>query len=138
MYVCDNVCMKAKRQGRPNSYREKQCPQCQATHKRRGIYCSRGCAWKNRPKCSTETKAKIATSNLEHHANLPSPQKKYRPHTDANEAAVYTMVESTRKSRSRQFSPEEFVDDEHSVLPESDNLSSNQFISSGDLWTTDD
>ena len=130
--------MKAKRQGRPNSYREKQCPQCQATHKRRGIYCSRICADKNRPKCTAEAKAAIAIGNLEYHANLPVPVKKHHPYTDANEASVYKLTELARKKRSKQFSPEEFVDDEHSVLPPNDTLSSHQFISSGDLWTTDD
>ena len=130
--------MKAKKPNRPNAYRAKPCPQCSAIHKRRGIYCSNACASLNRPKCTEEKKLAIAAGNVAYHANLETPVRKNHPHTAGTEASIYKLNELNSKKRNKQFSLEEFTDDEHSVLPDNSTLTSNQFVSSGDIWTVDD
>jgi len=52
-------------------YREKQCPVCGVTHRRRGPYCSRSHAAQNR-KHSAETIAKITESNKARVADVTS------------------------------------------------------------------
>jgi hypothetical protein len=36
----------------PNVYREKVCPTCQVKHRKRGPYCTQGCANRGRPEYS--------------------------------------------------------------------------------------
>jgi endogenous inhibitor of DNA gyrase (YacG/DUF329 family) len=52
-------------------YRQKQCPTCGITHRRRGPYCSRSCAAKDRTH-SAETIEKIRESNKARVADVTS------------------------------------------------------------------
>ena len=52
-------------------YRQKTCPTCGVTHRRRGPYCSRSCAAKDRTH-SAETIAKITESNKARVADVTS------------------------------------------------------------------
>lgn len=76
-------------------YREKQCPTCGITHRRRGPYCSRTCAAKNRTH-SADTIAKITESNKERMADRTS---------DAYLDAVDNLKQATAVSKGRDTTP---------------------------------
>jgi hypothetical protein len=49
----------------PNQYKEKQCPACSQSHRKRGLYCSQSCANSNQTKTSEHVK-KIKKSIAEY------------------------------------------------------------------------
>jgi hypothetical protein len=73
----------------PGVYREKQCPVCGITHRRRGPYCSRSHAAQDRTH-SAETIQKITQSNKERVADRTS---------DAYLDAVDNLRDATMKSK---------------------------------------
>ena len=76
-------------------YRQKQCPTCGITHRRRGPYCSRTCAAKDRV-VSTETKAKLSEAG----------QKRYEDRTgDEYLDAVDNLKAATAASKGRDTTP---------------------------------
>lgn len=76
-------------------YRQKQCPTCGITHRRRGPYCSRSCAAKDRTH-SAETIEKITQSNKERVADRTS---------DAYLDAVDNLKQATAVSKGRDTTP---------------------------------
>lgn len=50
----------------PGVYKKKECPVCKVIHRRRGPYCSKSCAAKDR-ECSEEVKNKISQSMSEYY-----------------------------------------------------------------------
>ena len=92
------------------AYKEKTCPACGVTHKKRGEFCSRSCG--NKRKHTAETKAKIAEAKREWHAT--------------SETAAVVAHEFTSK---RINAPDE------PVPPQIQSpLRNNQYVEDGDLW----
>ena len=79
----------------PGVYREKQCPVCGITHRRRGPYCSRSHAAQDRTH-SSETIEKIRESNKARVADQTS---------DAYLDAVDNLKQATAVSKGRDTTP---------------------------------
>jgi endogenous inhibitor of DNA gyrase (YacG/DUF329 family) len=92
------------------TYREKTCPTCNKSHKKRGPYCSRSCG--NHRTWTTEQKQVFSEK-----------KKEFLYNTEEGEVERW-RINST--------------EEEEPLLPQQPNkLESNQFVQDGDLWTSD-
>ena len=94
------------------AYKEKTCPKCGVTHKKRGEFCSRSCG--NSRVMSAEHKAKIG-------------KKKSEWLTSGNDVAEVQKHAFVSKRINGEPDPV--------GIPTRTPLESNQFVSDGDLWT---
>jgi hypothetical protein len=94
------------------AYKEKTCPKCQATHNKRGEYCSRSCG--NQKKHTKESKQKIADAQR---AYLSSG-------TDEAEVAKHNFISKRNNAEPDPVAP---------VVRK--NIPDNSFVQDGDLWT---
>jgi len=99
-------------------YRQKQCPVCGITHRKRGLYCSASHAAQNRTH-SADTIAKITESNKERMADRTS---------DAYLDAVDNLKQATAVSKGRDTTP---------IAPRMRSDRRGETID-GDYWVSDD
>jgi hypothetical protein len=102
-------------------YREKTCPTCGVTHRRRGPYCSRSCGAKNRI-ITDETKQKLSDSGKARYEDKTSDD--YLNTVENVKAAALKSKGINPDPIPPQFR-NEYIDDNH-------------FVSSGDYWTVID
>lgn len=102
-------------------YRQKQCPTCGITHRRRGPYCSRSCAAKDRTH-SAETIEKIRESNKARVADVTS---------DAYLESADNLRYAAAMSKGRDTSPvaPRRPDDRRGEVIDGD-----YWVSDGDSW----
>lgn len=93
------------------AYKEKTCPNCGATHNKRGEFCSRSCG--NQRKHTPETKAKLSKKQTEWL-------------TSGNEVAEVAKHNFISKRINGEPDPV--------APPVRAPLSDNQFVQDGDLW----
>ena len=97
------------------AYKEKTCPACGITHKKRGEYCSRSCG--NKKKHTEETKQKIAET----------------------QRAILTNGSDESEVRKHNFISKRINGDPDPVPPQvHTGPLHNQFVDGGDLWTIDE
>lgn len=95
-------------------YKEKTCPNCGVTHKKRGPYCSRSCG--NHRVHTTERKEEIAQQKREWHAT-----------SDAAAVVAHNFISQGNNKTPDPVSPPV-------RLP----IRDDQFVADGDLWTNCD
>lgn len=95
-------------------YKEKVCPKCAKPHTKRGPFCSQSCSSKR--KHTEETKAKIAASQT---AFMTSDN-------DVAEEARWRLNNHENQEHYEPIAPQKSI-----------NISPNQFVQDGDLWSTD-
>jgi hypothetical protein len=93
------------------AYKEKICPKCNATHNKRGEYCSRSCG--NQKPHTPETLAKLSITQSNH----------MNSGHDSAQQSIYSFTQALHPV------PEPVAP------PTKSPLKSNQFVSDGDLWT---
>lgn len=93
------------------AYKEKDCPKCGVTHKKRGEYCSRSCG--NQRKHTEETKQKIAVGKREW----------LNSGTDAAEVEKHNYISKRVNAEPDPIAPMKPID-----------LGTGRFIQDGDLW----
>ena len=95
-------------------YKEKTCPVCSKTHKKRGMYCSRSCG--NTRAMPEHQKEAIAAAKKEWHAT-----------SDIAAVTVYNYISKANNAAPEPVAP-----------PTKVPLDDNQFVADGDVWTNCD
>ena len=91
-------------------YKEKTCPTCGVTHKKRGSYCSRSCG--NTRPMSDAQKESIAAAKREWHAT-----------SETAAATVHTWTSQGKNKEPEPVPPIKPID-----------LGAGRFVQDGDLW----
>jgi hypothetical protein len=110
-------------------YKQKTCPVCDTTHKKRGPFCSKVCSNKARV-VKPSTRRKISAANTR------------RAQTEAGRASNWTFIERGKlkqKSIHQKANPDEFeFNPENLYLPPiTDETPDGAFSDGKDLWFTD-
>jgi hypothetical protein len=92
------------------AYKEKTCPTCGVTHKKRGAYCSRSCG--NTRPMSDAQKESIAAAKREWHAT-----------SETAEIAAHNFISQGKNKDPDPIPPQKPID-----------LGVGRFVQDGDLW----
>jgi len=92
------------------AYKEKTCPTCGVTHKKRGAYCSRSCG--NTRPMSDAQKESIAAGKREWHAT-----------SETAEIAAHNFISQGKNKDPDPIPPQKPID-----------LGVGRFVQDGDLW----
>lgn len=109
-------------------YKEKVCPTCGTTHKKRGPYCCRSCG---NSRTFTQKQRRELSVKLRDHAHHPDNADKKDQGKDS------LMVAKIKAKNTHDPDAAELTLDDFFLEPVTRDLPDGKFVAGGDLWTED-
>ena len=109
-------------------YKEKVCPTCGTTHKKRGAYCSRSCG---NSRSFTYAERKNLSNKMKDYLDTPEGMEKRDQVKDA------LVVAKIKAKNSHDPDAAELTLDDFFLEPVVRELPDGKFVEGGDLWTED-
>lgn len=109
-------------------YRQKTCPTCGTTHRKKGEYCSRSCG---NSRVHTYKSRKNISEKITSHWQTPNAEEQRDKLTAQGKLQMKKMKDKSDEDL------QEMTLDDFMIEPLVDDLDSGQFRAGGDLWTED-
>ena len=110
------------------TYKQKTCPTCGVTHKKRGPYCSRSCG---NHRTFTEADRKARSDKLKQYLDSPEGLEKRESAKDA------LALANIKNKNTHDPDAAELTMDDIFLKPMVRELPDGKFVQDGDLWTED-
>lgn len=110
----------------PDRYKTKNCPTCNKSHKKRGLFCSRSCG---NSRTFSQKERQLRSDQISKHQNAPE-QLDVRNH-----AAERIALVQKKNANPDDLDLQAMTLDDVYVPPLVYSTDANQFIAGNDLWT---